>query len=216
MNFEAGAGWVRDIPVIPLYHSGMIPQHLPTPLSELQGAVATRPEDLAKLSTILAKAIGASVPTVDWSSFVEVVKSYEAKYAIESSQIQQLQEGSPVPPQHGLLPYELTALLSIAENADGISAGRAIWQIRNDMEKAGYRKLTANLAITSLMRKDFIVECVIDPDRYSNDPPDAGARLTEAGWEWLQTNAGSMGLLSRIEPDANWGTSVVTNDGVPF
>lgn len=31
INFEAGAGWVRDIPVIPLCHSGMTPSVLPAP-----------------------------------------------------------------------------------------------------------------------------------------------------------------------------------------
>jgi len=32
VNFEAGAGWVRDIPVIPLCHSGIQPSNLPMPL----------------------------------------------------------------------------------------------------------------------------------------------------------------------------------------
>lgn len=54
VNSEAGAGWVRDIPVIPLCHSGMTLETLPTPLSELQGAIATDPDQLRKLVPILA------------------------------------------------------------------------------------------------------------------------------------------------------------------
>jgi TIR domain len=38
INFEAGAGWVRDIPVVPLCHSGIQPANLPLPLNLLQGA----------------------------------------------------------------------------------------------------------------------------------------------------------------------------------
>lgn len=33
INFEAGAAWIRDIPVIPLCHSGMEPSKLPVPLN---------------------------------------------------------------------------------------------------------------------------------------------------------------------------------------
>lgn len=36
INFEAGACWIRDIPVIPFCHSGMIPSKLPMPLNLLR------------------------------------------------------------------------------------------------------------------------------------------------------------------------------------
>jgi TIR domain len=38
INFEAGAGWVRDVPVVPLCHPGIQPAGLPLPLNLLQGA----------------------------------------------------------------------------------------------------------------------------------------------------------------------------------
>jgi hypothetical protein len=37
VNFEAGAVWLRGIPVIPVCHSGLQPEGLPVPLSMLEG-----------------------------------------------------------------------------------------------------------------------------------------------------------------------------------
>lgn len=36
IHFEAGAGWVKEIPVIPICHSGVGPSQLPVPLNMLQ------------------------------------------------------------------------------------------------------------------------------------------------------------------------------------
>lgn len=37
INFEAGCGWIKRIPIIPICHSGMKKETLPIPLSILQG-----------------------------------------------------------------------------------------------------------------------------------------------------------------------------------
>jgi hypothetical protein len=55
INFEAGAGWVRDIPVIPLCHSGMTPSALPAPLSSLQAALATQGTHLERVLPLLRR-----------------------------------------------------------------------------------------------------------------------------------------------------------------
>jgi TIR domain len=41
VNFEAGAGWVKGIPVVPVCHTGMRPVDLPIPLNMLQDIGAT-------------------------------------------------------------------------------------------------------------------------------------------------------------------------------
>jgi hypothetical protein len=80
INFEAGAGWIRDIPVIPLCHSGIHPDTLPMPLNLLQGANLNSVSELRLLLPILAKAIDSSVPNFDFSDFAEKVKIFEKKY----------------------------------------------------------------------------------------------------------------------------------------
>jgi len=80
INFEAGAGWIRDIPVIPLCHSGVEPSKLPLPLNLLQAARLNELTSLKLLLPVLAKAIESKEPTYDFSEFIEKVKSFEKKY----------------------------------------------------------------------------------------------------------------------------------------
>ena len=80
INFEAGAGWVRDIPVIPLCHSGLTPSKLPMPLVLLQAAMANEVSSLKLLFPVLAAALGSSVPVVDYDAFTTSVKELEKRY----------------------------------------------------------------------------------------------------------------------------------------
>jgi len=80
INFEAGAGWVRDIPVIPLCHSGIEPAKLPMPLNLLQAAKANEVSSLKLIFPVLAQAIGAKTPNTDFSNFVAKVTEFEVRY----------------------------------------------------------------------------------------------------------------------------------------
>jgi TIR domain len=80
INFEAGAGWIRDISVIPLCHSGMTPANLPIPLNMLEAATANEISSLKLIFPVLANAIGSSVPNTDFTVFVEKVKEFEENY----------------------------------------------------------------------------------------------------------------------------------------
>lgn len=80
INFEAGAGWVREIPVIPLCHSGIEPSQLPMPLNLLQAAKAGEVSSLKLIFPVLANALGAKCPNADFSPFTDFVKEFETKY----------------------------------------------------------------------------------------------------------------------------------------
>ena len=41
VNFEIGAAWMKQIPIVPICHSGLEPSSLPIPLSLLQGIQAS-------------------------------------------------------------------------------------------------------------------------------------------------------------------------------
>jgi len=78
INFEAGAGWIRDIPVIPLCHSGMEPSNLPLPLNLLQAAKISDIANMNQLLPVLANAIGSNVPKYDFTEFIAKVTTFEA------------------------------------------------------------------------------------------------------------------------------------------
>jgi len=80
INFEAGAGWIRNIPVIPLCHSGMEPDKLPLPLNLLQAAKITEISSLKLVFPVLANALGSKEPNVDFTEFIEKAKEFERRY----------------------------------------------------------------------------------------------------------------------------------------
>lgn len=83
INFEAGGGWIRDIPVVPLCHSGLTPGELPIPLKTLQGGEISKKSDLEKLFKKIAAINEISSPSIDDDEFFRLVNDFENK--IQSS-----------------------------------------------------------------------------------------------------------------------------------
>lgn len=81
VNFEAGGGWLRDIPLIPICHSGMLPEHLPVPLKMLNGLEAAEPSGLQKLHDVIAKVLGCpATDNIDRTPFTQRFKRLESDY----------------------------------------------------------------------------------------------------------------------------------------
>src|SRR4029450_1118575 len=49
INFEAGAAWMRGIPLVPVCHAGLTPGDLPMPLSLRQGVLLEEPGGARRL-----------------------------------------------------------------------------------------------------------------------------------------------------------------------
>ncbi len=62
INFEAGAAWMRGIPLVPVCYAGLTPGDLPVPLSLRQGLVLDRPDGVQRLYTRIADILGCAVP----------------------------------------------------------------------------------------------------------------------------------------------------------
>ena len=77
INFEVGAGWVKDIPVIPICHSGMTRTGLPIPMNLLQAFHADDPSHWTSIYQRLAKEISSDVPQVDFQGLVKDIEEYE-------------------------------------------------------------------------------------------------------------------------------------------
>jgi hypothetical protein len=81
INFEAGASWIRRIPVVPLCHSGLSKSGLPIPLVMLQGADLDNAEDLKVVFAGLAKILGAAkTPAIDYGSLIAKCKTFIESY----------------------------------------------------------------------------------------------------------------------------------------
>lgn len=66
VNFEIGAAWLKELPIVPLCHSGLEPKQLEVPLSLLQGGAIDKAESHFALYGRLAALSGLEVPQVDF------------------------------------------------------------------------------------------------------------------------------------------------------
>jgi hypothetical protein len=80
INFEAGAGWMRGIPIIPLCHSGLVPRSLPMPLAVLQAVAASDTEGIKQVYAVIAKALDSTVPQSSVEEVIAEVVAFEREY----------------------------------------------------------------------------------------------------------------------------------------
>lgn len=82
VNFEAGAGWIKGIPVVPVCHTGMRPIELPIPLNMLQGIIASEQVGWQRVYQLLARQLGSTVPSAEFTVFLTHVRSFEHEYGV--------------------------------------------------------------------------------------------------------------------------------------
>jgi hypothetical protein len=88
VNFEAGAAWIRGIPVIPLCHSGLRLIDLPIPLGMLQAVECSQPDSLYRLYDAVAKTLGVDVPDIDFKQLASELREVEKKYVQARSKLE--------------------------------------------------------------------------------------------------------------------------------
>lgn len=67
INFEAGAAWMRNVPLIPVCHLELRPRDLPIPLSLRQAIALNRSEDIKRLYQRVADVLHCDLPSVDFA-----------------------------------------------------------------------------------------------------------------------------------------------------
>lgn len=81
VNFEMGAAWIRqEVRLIPVCHSGLVPERLPVQLNLLNALEAGRDGDLSQLYRVVAEQLGVAVPRADFAPIVEGVRRFEQRY----------------------------------------------------------------------------------------------------------------------------------------
>jgi len=77
INFEAGALHIREIPVIPVCHSNLSLNDLPSPLNTLQGVVANEQSGLEQIIKRIADLLGAETPQIDFRAYAREIQTFE-------------------------------------------------------------------------------------------------------------------------------------------
>ena len=80
INFEAGAGWMRNIPIVPICHSGLRLRDLSAPLNYLQGIEAGKESGIEQIYKLLAGTLNVDKPAINTKEIVDEVKAFEEKY----------------------------------------------------------------------------------------------------------------------------------------
>lgn len=78
VNFEAGAVWLRGIPVIPVCHSGMTPLKLPVPLSLLQAVAVDDAGGLRRVYDAIAAELKVDTPAGDFAAVAAELKALQS------------------------------------------------------------------------------------------------------------------------------------------
>jgi hypothetical protein len=147
INFEAGAGWIRNVPVIPLCHSGMEPDKLPFPLKALQGATTTKEDELHLILPVLAEALNSGIPKIDFTEFIETVREFE-----KTSQMNTAVSGrTRLSEDDGnrLSPHELATFVAVAELSD-VDTPVSVWSIKRELQNE-FRPIAVSLALKILL-----------------------------------------------------------------
>ncbi|TNZ55088.1 hypothetical protein CGK45_23850, partial [Vibrio parahaemolyticus] len=74
INFEAGAGWLKGVPVIPLCHSGLTPGKLPVPMNSFQGGMLSDDKSIEQLFSRIAELLELDPPDHKDEKFFAVTK----------------------------------------------------------------------------------------------------------------------------------------------
>jgi hypothetical protein len=71
INFEAGAAWMRKIPIIPICHAGLSPSELAMPLSLRQGLAINDPDGLKRLYQGVTEKLSCEMPATNFVSLAQ-------------------------------------------------------------------------------------------------------------------------------------------------
>ena len=83
INFEAGAAWMREVPLIPVCHAGLTPGDLPMPLSLRQGLSLTDVEGLRRLYKRIADVLGLQVmPERSYEALAEALAGLSQEISV--------------------------------------------------------------------------------------------------------------------------------------
>jgi len=122
--------------------------------------------------------------------------------------INKTREFSKIAPIDGLDSIEVIALAAICENLDSSDDHVTPYQIKIDMDRAGFTTVATNIALRLLSKRGLIKS--IGVSGFNSDPY-TGYQLTDSGWDWILENKNKFALS---KPKKDTHNSV--DDDLPF
>ncbi len=84
INFEIGCAWAKDIPIMPICHTGMTKSTLPSPVSEFQGINIDSKDSLEKLFRGIAKHLEvAKIPRISYQDMIDEINVALGKVVVK-------------------------------------------------------------------------------------------------------------------------------------
>ena len=84
INFEIGCAWAKDIPIMPICHTGITRSTLPAPISEFQGINIDNKESLEKLFKGIAKHLKvAKMPRISYQDMLDEINEALGKVVVK-------------------------------------------------------------------------------------------------------------------------------------
>lgn len=174
---------MKNVPVIPLCHSGMTVEKLPSPLNTFQSAVATSQQQLELVLPVIAKALNSAVPEVDFSEFVAVVQGYEDLTAKSV----ELSQEVVIPTTNGLTKQEQDTLRRFSRF---FKSPNQTVTFEASYEEYLMRVSSTTIVIASkLLERKGLLEIVnMYSSQRESEQGKAAIRITDEGWLWLGAN----------------------------
>jgi hypothetical protein len=85
LNFEAGAAWILEVPIVPLCHLGLESGDLRLPLSLRQGLSLNEPNGLRQLYTQVAKVRSCATPDRSFEDLAEARRQAAAGVRVQEA-----------------------------------------------------------------------------------------------------------------------------------
>ncbi len=132
------------------------------------------------------------------SDFEKLKTEITARVAalLKKESIQEMASSNPLTEVGGLSQPELTVLAVLAGDSALPDSAGSMYSLKNDVERAGFTSIAFGLGWRRLLSK-----CLVETTEITNFDGEMyiGARLTESGWDWIETNE-SMFALKKPGP----------------
>jgi len=117
---------------------------------------------------------------------------------------------SPIADREGLKSHEIAMLVLIMENQITSEDSMSVYQLKDEMNKAGYTDIATSVGIRALKQLSY-VETFVETDDYNHGQEFLACRLTEKGEGWILNNQDK--LEFKIKQNNRSG---IEKDDLPF
>lgn len=146
----------------------------------------------------------------DFENLKDTITNKINAYKSKSKTVKAI-NSTPIADREGLKSHEIAMLVLIMENQMTSEDLISIYQLKDEMQKAGYTGIATSVGIRSLV-KNALLETFMHDDEWNNGQEYLACRLTELGEQWILDNQDKLEFkIKEVE------TPVMPNvDDLPF